>query len=62
LLSHGGHGGPFEAPGKPSNIEARHGSAAARPSAGGFGGPFEAPHQKNNRVTSPNNGSRIAPL
>jgi hypothetical protein len=28
-----------------TSIEARHGSAGARPSAGGLGGPFEAPHE-----------------
>ena len=37
-------GGPYEAPETRSDVEERHGYAAALPSAGGLGGPFEAPH------------------
>ncbi len=38
-------------PGSRTYIEARHGSAGARPSVGGLGGPFEAPHEVAERLT-----------
>jgi hypothetical protein len=36
---------------KIATVEARSGSAGARPSVGGIGGPFEAPHEMVERIT-----------